>query len=113
MSRYKFNSDPSQYLPHNDSEFEPFCKRGLNFLQMNENSLLSKTDEQKDVVGHNKTAILGITESKFDSSISDQEVSRSDYSILRSNRKRYGGVIAFYVKVSLFFNRRNVFLNSI
>ena len=68
------NPGPSQYPPYNDNEFEPFRKRGLHFLHINVKSLLSKIDELRDVVGYTKPAILGITESKFDSSVSDQEV---------------------------------------
>ena len=66
------NPGPSQYPPYNDDKFEPFRKRGLHFLHINVNSLLSKIDELRDVVGHTKPAILGITESKLDSSVSDQ-----------------------------------------
>ena len=97
------NTGPSQ-LPDNDDKFEPFCKCGLHFLHINVNSLLSKIDELRDVVGHTKPAILGITESKLDSSVSDQEVNISGYSILRSDRNRYGGGVACYVRADLCFN---------
>ena len=40
------NPGPSQYLPDNENKFKPFRKRGLHFLDINVNSLLSKTDEQ-------------------------------------------------------------------
>ena len=70
----------------------------MHFLHINVNSLLSKIDELRDVVGHTKPAILGITESKLDSSVSDQEVDISGYSILRSDRNRYGGGVACYVR---------------
>ena len=103
------NPGPSQYPPYNDDKFEPFRKRGLHFLHINVNSLLSKIDELRDVVGHTKPAILGITESKLDSSVSDQEVNISGYSIFRSDRNRYGRDAACYVTADLCFNRRNVF----
>ena len=45
--------------------------------------------------------------------VSDQEVNISGYSILRSDRNRYGGGVACYVRADLCFNRRNVFSNSI
>ena len=61
------NPGPSQYLPDNDDKFEPFRKRGLHFLHIDVNNLLSKTDELRDVVGHTKPAMLWITESKLDS----------------------------------------------
>ena len=107
------NPGPSQYPSYNDDKFEPFRKCGLHFLHINVNSLLSKIDELRDVVGHTKPAILGSTESKLDSSVSHQEVNISGYSILRSDRNRYGGGVACYVRADLCFNRRNVFSNSI
>ena len=76
--------DPSQYLPGNDNKFEPFRKRGLHFLPLNVNSLLSKIDEIRNAVCPTKPVILGITESKLDSSVSDEEVNISGYSILNS-----------------------------
>ena len=103
----------NRYLPDNDNKFEPFHKRGLHFLHINVNSLLSKIDELRDVVDHTKPAILGITESKLDSSVSDQEVDITGCSILRSDRNRYGRGFACYVRADLCFNRRNVFSNLI
>ena len=61
------NPGPSQCLQGNDKKFEPFHKCGLHFLHINANSLLLKIDELRDIVGHTKPAILGITESKLDS----------------------------------------------
>ena len=88
-------------------------KRGLHFLHINVNSPLSKIDELRDVLIHTKPAILEITESKLDSSVSDQPLNISGYSILRSDRNRYGGGVACYVGTDLCFNRRNVFSNSV
>ena len=107
------NPAPSQYLPDNDNKFEPFRKRGFHFLLINVNSLLLELNETRWVVGHTTPAILGITESKFDSSVSDQEVNMSGYSILRSNRNTYGWGVAYYIRNNLCFNRRNIFSNSI
>ena len=85
----------------------------MHFLHINVNSLLSKIDELRDVAGPTKPAILWITESKLDSSVSDEEVNISGYSILRSDRNRYVVGVACYVRADLCFNRRNVFSNSI
>ena len=65
-----------------------------------------------DVVGHIKSAVLGITESKVDCPVSDQEVNGSGYKILRSDGNPYGGVTC-YVRANLCFIRRNIFSNSI
>ena len=64
------NSGPSQYLQdNNDNKFKPFHKHDFHFLHINVDSLLLKTNELRDIVGHIKPAILGITESKLDSSL--------------------------------------------
>ena len=85
----------------------------MHFIHVNVNSFLSKTEELRDAVGHTKPATLGITESKLDSSASDQKVNISGYSILRSGRNRYGGGVSCYIRAYLCFNRRNNFSNSI
>ena len=69
-------------------------------------------DELRDVAGHTKPAILGITE-KLYSCVSGQEVNISGYSILRSDRNRFGGGVACYLRADLCFDRGNVFSDSI
>ena len=76
-------------------KFEPLRKRGLYFRHINVNSLLSKIDDLRDrLVGHTKPSVLGITELKLNCSVSDPEVNISGYSILWSDRNRYGGGVA-------------------
>ena len=67
----------------------------------------------RDIVGHTKLAILRITESKLDSSVSDQEVNVNSHSIFRKDRNRNGGGVACNVGSGLCFNSRNIFSNSI
>ena len=85
----------------------------VHFLHINVYSLLLKIDELRDIVGHTKATILGITESKLDSSVSDQEVDINGYSILRNDRDRNGGGVACYVRTNLCCNSTNIFSNSI
>ena len=68
---------------------------------MNVNSLLSKIDEIRDIANRIKPAVLGITESKLDSSVRNIEVNINGYSIIRSDRNRHGGGVACYVKNDL------------
>ena len=56
------------------SFWKPFENKGLHFLHLNINSILPKLDELKTIAGNTKAAIIGITESKVDNSISDSEV---------------------------------------
>ena len=107
------NPGPNQDLHDIEEKFEPFRKRGLHFLHINVNSLLSKIDELRDIVGHIKPAILGITKLTLDGSVTNQKVNISGYSILRNDRNRNGGGVACYIRSDLCFNSRNIFSNSI
>ena len=106
-----FNLSSSHYLQRNGNKFEPFHKRGLRFLHINVNGPLLKIDELRDIARHTKPAILGINESKLDSSVSDQEVDITGYNILRSDRDRQAGGAACYVRANLCFNRSYIFSN--
>ena len=67
-----------------DKTWEPLKTRGLNFFHLNVNSLLSKIDELRDITNYIKPAILGITESKLDSSVTNTDVNINGYSIIRN-----------------------------
>ena len=53
--------------------------------------------------------ILGIIESKLDSSITNAEVNINDYSIIGNDRNRNGGGVACYIRNDLFFDTENSF----
>ena len=65
----------------------PLKMRGLHFIHLNINSLLSKIDELRVIAKVQKAAIIGITESKLDDSVLDGEVEIEGYKIIRSDRK--------------------------
>ena len=88
------------------SFWKPFENKGLHFLHLNINSILPKLDELKTIAGNTKAAIIGITESKVDNSISDSEVQIPGYCIFRCDRNRNGGGAVFYVRQDLCFNLR-------
>ena len=57
--------------------------------------------------------MLGITESKLDSFVTNSEVNINGYSIIRNDRNRNGRGVACYVRNDLCFNIKNVFSNSL
>ena len=67
----------------------------------------------RDIASKTKPAVLGITESKLDITVNDEEINISGYNILRSDRNRNGGGVACYVRSDLCFNRKNIFSNSL
>ena len=89
----------------------PLNARGLHFCHLNVNSLLSKTDEHRDKTNYIKPAIFGITETKLNSSVTNAEVNINGYSIIRNDRNRNGGGVAFYIRNNLCFNIKNIFFD--
>ena len=107
------NPGPCQMQFIYDKTWEPLKTRGLHSCHLNVNSLFSKIDELRDITNYIKPAILGITESKLDSSVTNAEVNINGYSIIRNDRNRNGGGVACYIRNDLCFNIKNIFSNSI
>ena len=80
------------------NEWNVFKKRGLHFIHLNINSLLSKIEELLYIAKSTNAAIIGISESKLDASVLDSEISIYNYKILLSDRNRQGGGVACYVR---------------
>ena len=95
------------------SFWNPFENSGLLFLHLNINSILPKLDELKTIAGNTEAAIISITESKVDNSISDSNVEIPGYCILRCDRNRNGGGLACFVKQDLCFNLRSTTIGDI
>ena len=57
-----------------EDEWLPFKKRGLHFIHININSILHKIDEIREIAIKSMPTIIGITESKIDKSVLDEEI---------------------------------------
>ena len=68
-----------------------FKHRGLHFLQLSLNSLLPKIDEVRHIARLTNVAVIGISESKLDDSVSASETQIDEYDLLRCDRNRHGG----------------------
>ena len=55
-------------------EWQAFSNRGLHLIHLNINSLLPKIDELRDIAKRTKAAVIGISESKLDSTVLDPEI---------------------------------------
>ena len=96
-----------------DKTWEPLKTRGLHFCHLKVDSLLFKIDKLRVITNYIRPAILGITESKLDSSVTNAEVNINGYSIIRNDRNRNGAGVACYIRNDLCFNFKNIFSNSI
>ena len=104
--------NPGPIQPLNDI-WDPFKKRGMHFIHININSLLPKIDELRNIATETNAAVIGITESKLDSSVANNEVNIAGYSILRHDRNRNGGGIACYIRSDLCYNETTPVSNEI
>ena len=78
-----------------------FNKRGLHFLHLNVNGLLSKIEELRLTAQKINGAVIGISETKLDKSVLDGEVNIDGYEIKRCDRNRQGGGVACYIRKDL------------
>ena len=60
---------------HLTENWKTFRNRGLHFIHLNINSLQPKIDKLREIVKISNPTVIGITETKLDSSISHSEIS--------------------------------------
>ena len=63
-----------------------YLKKGLHILHLNINSLLPKINEIRFIVKQSNASMIGISESKLDSSILNSELDIEEYYLIRLNR---------------------------
>ena len=90
-----------------------FKNSGVHFIHLNINSLLSKTDELRELVKASKATLAGITESKLDGSINACKICIEGYNIIRRDRNRKGGGVVCYGSNKMWINTKNCISNEI
>ena len=73
---------------------------------LNINSILKHLDEIKIFLDEKKPHIMGLNETKLDSSIGGDEISIEGYSLVRKDRNTHGGGVALYVHNDIPFSKR-------
>ena len=73
----------------------------LHIIHYNARSMLPKLDELRAVCKATKPDIICIVETWLDDSISDNDISLSDYQVFRRDRNRHDGGIAVYAHCSM------------
>ena len=71
------------YQPHNNEQWTVFKKRGLYFVHININSLLTKIDDELQYITKlSEVAVIGISQSKLDDSVLSSEIENENYNHL-------------------------------
>ena len=91
---------------NDSSHYECFRRKGLHFIHINARSLLPKISEIKLIAANSKAAVIGISETWLDESVSDSEVEIENYTIYRKDRNRNGGGVCAYVRSDFAYNKR-------
>ena len=86
-------------------DFTVFGKRGLHFIHLNINSILTKIDELRLIAFKSHAAVIGITESKIDDTVLDGEIMIDGNIPIRSDRTRHGGGVICYIRDDISFNK--------
>ena len=80
------------------NEWNIFKNRGLYFIHLGINSLLPKIAELRYITKSTNAVIIGICESKLNTSVLDPDISFDYCKICLCDRSRQGGGVACYVR---------------
>ena len=68
--------------------FDCFQKKGLHFIHMNARSILYKISELRYIAIRTRAAVITLSETWLDDSVTDSEISINDYCLVRRDRNR-------------------------
>ena len=86
--------------------FECFQRKGLHFIHINVRSLVHKISELRLIATKTRAAVISISETWLDDSVSDSEISISNYCLVRRDRNMNGGGVCVFVRNDIPFSRR-------
>ena len=66
-----------------------------------------------DIAKRTKAAVIGMLESKLDSTVLDPEIYIENYKILQFNRNQYGGGVACYIRGDISYKLNSFLPNEI
>ena len=88
-------------------------QRGLKIANLNINSLFQHIDELRINMADQIIDILGINETKLDSSVPQYLISLEGYTWVSRDRNRFGGGVGFYIRNSINFQVRSDLIRTI
>ena len=95
---------PAQIFQENDPEWKVFRNKGRHFGHLNINSILPKIEQLRSFLINSNIYLLGLTETKLDNTVNNEEAEIDGYSLIWSDRNRNRGGISCYIRTSISFN---------
>ena len=78
-------------------------------MALNIFSLMSHLDELQVFISDNKPHIIGITETKIDSTIQNSDIEIDNYVIERDGRDKHSGDVAVYIHKSISYRLGKIY----
>ena len=95
-------------MPSHNEAWKVFKDKGTPFRHLYVNSLLSKIEELRTLAFNTNISVLGITETKLDSNVSNDWLKIDDYNSLRSDRNKNSDGVACCIKKNVAHNRQSI-----
>jgi hypothetical protein len=102
------NSNDAFQLPteSSDDQYQCFSKKGMHYLHLNARSLLPKISELRHIANRTKAAVISVTETWLDSSVTNSEINIEGCNIVRRDRNRQGGGVCTYINERYAFSTK-------
>ena len=84
-----------------------FSEKGILFIHMSVRSLLKQISELRLIAVKSKAAVISLSETWLDNSVTDCEISIDDYCLIRRDRNKNGGGVCMYIRSDISFSQRN------
>ena len=95
-------------MPSHYEAWKVFKDKGTPLWHLNVSSLLSKIEELKTLAFNTNISVLGITEAKLDSNVSNDWLKIDYYNSLRSDRNKNSGRVVSCIKKNVAHNRQSI-----
>ena len=91
------------------NEWNVFKSKGILLIHLNVNILLPKIDEIRYIAERTNAAVIRIAECKLDESVFQSEIERGNHDLLRCDRNRNGGGVAYYIRSNISYMQKEFF----
>ena len=86
--------------------------KGLHPMYLNINSLLPKINELRYIARPSNAAVIGVSESKLDKSITNSKILIHNHDLLRCYQNRNGDGVTCYTRNDSSYAQKNLFPNE-
>ena len=91
------------------NEWNVFKAEGIHLIHLNVNSLLPKIDEIRYIAAFTNAAVIEVSASKLDETILQLEIQISNDELLRCDKNRNGGGVAWYIGSDIGYLQKHFF----